>query len=63
MVNIKLYVLFFFLTCATILVDAHIAEFDDYWKVRAEQAQKDALQAFTPNPEEVTEQLNTNVEQ
>ncbi|PON67503.1 Pectate lyase [Parasponia andersonii] len=66
MVNTKFCAyMFFFLTSAyaLIMVEAHIAEFDDYWKVRAEQAQKDALQAFAPNPEEVTEQLNTNVEQ
>ncbi|KAM6547226.1 hypothetical protein CsatB_018902 [Cannabis sativa] len=59
----KFYVLFFFLTFATILVQSKIPEYDDYWKNRAEESQKYAIEAYTSNPEEVTEQLNSHVEQ
>uniref|UniRef100_A0A2N9FAB7 Pectate lyase n=1 Tax=Fagus sylvatica TaxID=28930 RepID=A0A2N9FAB7_FAGSY len=40
---------------------ANIAEFDDYWQQRADKAKKAALEAYHPNPEEVTEQINTHV--
>jgi pectate lyase len=40
---------------------ANIAEFDDYWQQRADEAKKAALEAYHPNPEEVTEQINTHV--
>ena len=64
-VESKAVVLAFLLTCGVVLVQANVAEpeYDDYWKSRAEQAQKYAIQAYTHNPEEVTDQLNTNVEE
>ncbi|PON95893.1 Pectate lyase [Trema orientale] len=40
---------------------ANIAEFDESWQQRAEEAQKAALEAYDPNPEEVTENLNFEV--
>lgn len=63
MANTKTFVFFFFLTCAAFMVSAHIAEFDDYWKARAEQAQKNSLEAYNPNPHDVTDQLNYDVEE
>jgi len=58
----KALVVAFFLACGLALAQAHIAEFDEYWKSRAEQAQKNAFEAYTANPEEVTNQLNNDVE-
>jgi pectate lyase len=40
---------------------AHIAEFDNFWQQKSEEAKKDAFKAYQPNPEEVTEQLNSHV--
>ncbi|XP_059452251.1 pectate lyase-like [Corylus avellana] len=40
---------------------AHIVEFDNFWQQKSEEAKKDALKAYQPNPEEVTEQLNAHV--
>lgn len=40
---------------------ANIAEFDESWQQRAEEAQKAALEAYDPNPEEVTDNLNYEV--
>lgn len=56
-------VLVFLLTCGVVLVQAHIGEYDSYWRTRADQAKKFSLQAYTPDPDEVTNQLNTNVEE
>ena len=39
----------------------NIAEYDEFWLQRAEEARKDALEAYHPNPEEITEQFNTHV--
>ncbi|XP_062104758.1 pectate lyase-like [Humulus lupulus] len=40
---------------------AHIGEFDESWQKRAEASKKAALSAYEPNPEEVTEKLNYEV--
>lgn len=42
---------------------ADIGNFDDYWKSRAAKAEKAAAKAFDPNPENVTDILNAEVEQ
>lgn len=42
-------------------LDAHIREFDEYWQKRAEEAQKDALEAYQPDPENVTAHFNSRV--
>ncbi|KAK7266323.1 hypothetical protein RIF29_18966 [Crotalaria pallida] len=42
-------------------LDAGIAELDDYLKAQAEEAHKIALETFVPNPEEITEDINTHV--
>ncbi|KAH1063212.1 hypothetical protein J1N35_028199 [Gossypium stocksii] len=40
---------------------ANIAEFDDFWKQREEEAWKIALTAYEPSPENVTSHLNYHV--
>ncbi|KAF8010848.1 hypothetical protein BT93_J1482 [Corymbia citriodora subsp. variegata] len=42
-------------------LEAHIGEFDDYWQKRAEKAQKAALEAYSPDPENVTSHFNLRV--
>ncbi|XP_030447198.1 pectate lyase-like [Syzygium oleosum] len=42
-------------------LEAHIGEFDEYWQKRAEEAQKDALEAYNPDPENVTAHFNSRV--
>lgn len=42
-------------------LEAHIKEFDEYWQKRAEEASLAALEAFNPEPENVTAQFNANV--
>lgn len=64
MVSVQVHTNFFFffvLVFAVYAANANIAEFDDYWKSRADEAQKNALEAFNPHPEEVTQQLNDDV--
>ncbi|KAM1112159.1 hypothetical protein PS2_044633 [Malus domestica] len=41
----------------------NIANFDAVWQERAMKAQKAALKAYQPNPEQVTEDFNESVEQ
>ncbi|GMY26063.1 putative pectate lyase p59 [Fagus crenata] len=62
-VNKNVVLLLFFVSFAVIIptLHAHIAEFDDYWKLRAEQARKDALEAYNPQPEEITSNFNYHV--
>ncbi|KAK4790865.1 hypothetical protein SAY86_031278 [Trapa natans] len=40
---------------------AHIAELDEYWQKRADEAAKAIEEAYHPNPEEVTDHLNIHV--
>ncbi|KAF8390257.1 hypothetical protein HHK36_024782 [Tetracentron sinense] len=40
---------------------AHIGDFDEVWQQRAEEAKKAAIDAYHPNPEEVTDHFNTHV--
>ncbi|CAK7326976.1 unnamed protein product [Dovyalis caffra] len=40
---------------------AHIGEFDEYWKNRADESRKAAQQAFHPDPMNVTNQFNLHV--
>lgn len=42
-------------------LQANISEFDNFWQQRAEEAKKAALKAYEPNPEKITEQLNSKV--
>ncbi|KAM7268954.1 hypothetical protein ACFE04_024451 [Oxalis oulophora] len=52
---------FVFFLSLTAVVQAHIAQFDDYWVQRALEAQKTANNSYNPNPELVTDQVNTEV--
>ncbi|WOK97020.1 pectate lyase-like [Canna indica] len=40
---------------------AHIAEYDEYWKTKAELARMHAQKAYNPNPESVTRHFNQAV--
>lgn len=42
-------------------LEAHIGEFDEYWQKRAEEAQKEALEAYFPDPVNVTAHFNSRV--
>ncbi|KAI4329609.1 hypothetical protein MLD38_027977 [Melastoma candidum] len=44
-----------------VTVQAHIAHFDEVWQKRAEAARKAALEAYQPNPENVTDEFNHRV--
>lgn len=62
MVSTKLNLVFlvaFALVIPTLLAD--IGVFDEVWQQRAEEARQAALEAYTPNPEEVTENFNAQV--
>ncbi|KAK9154692.1 hypothetical protein Sjap_002172 [Stephania japonica] len=56
-------VFFFFIlwSCALTLRAQHIAEYDDVWLKRSQEAEKVALEAYHPNPDEVTSHLNNHV--
>ncbi len=41
---------------------AHIADFDEEWQKRAEEARKVALEAYQPNPEDVIDHFNNQVQ-
>lgn len=57
--------LLFFVLFAVIAptIRANIAEYDDYWKEREEEAKKAALEAFHPTPQEVNDHFNLHVEE
>ena len=50
-----------FFAAATSVALAHIADFDDTWKARAEEARAAALAAYNPDPEAVANSLNAKV--
>ncbi|XVE68064.1 hypothetical protein DITRI_Ditri09bG0039000 [Diplodiscus trichospermus] len=58
--KLKLVFLFFFATIIPSLW-ANIAEFDEYWKQRADQAWQNTVAAYDPSPGNVTSNLNYNV--
>lgn len=41
---------------------ANIADFDEYWQERAKAAEEATLEAYHPDPKEITNQLNFNVD-
>lgn len=43
-------------------LQADIGDFDESWQQRAEEAHKAALEAYDPNPEEVTDSFNEEVD-
>ncbi|XWS44276.1 hypothetical protein CRYUN_Cryun15aG0030900 [Craigia yunnanensis] len=58
----KLRLVFFF-SFATLIPSlwANIVEFDEFWKQREEEAWKKTLEAYEPIPENITSNLNYNV--
>ncbi|OVA13300.1 Pectate lyase/Amb allergen [Macleaya cordata] len=59
--NLSFY--FFFFSFAIIIptLQANIGHFDEVWKKRADEAMKANLEAYHPNPLEVTDHLNHHV--
>ncbi|KAL5725015.1 pectate lyase [Ranunculus cassubicifolius] len=53
-------IIFFSLAILAQLVIANIGEYDEVWKKRAEEAKKNAMEAYQPNPDEITEHLNNH---
>ncbi|KAM3381062.1 putative pectate lyase P59 [Capsicum galapagoense] len=53
--------LFFVLVVLVVSIEAHIREFDEVWRQRAQQAKVAARQAYNPNPKIVTNHLNSQV--
>lgn len=53
---------FLFILSLAVVVQANIGEFDEYWQKRAVKAQKDALDAYDPYPEAVTNSFNAKVD-
>jgi pectate lyase len=58
--NYMLLVLFA-LAMQTSTLKAGIANFDEYWKKRAEEAKEASREAYEPNPEKVTKHFNDEV--
>ena len=61
--GVKTCILLLILTLVVItpITTANIGEFDEVWQKRAEEAQKEALKAYEPNPEIVTQEFNNEV--
>lgn len=59
----KSNLLFFFFSFAIIIptLQANIADFDDVWQKRADEAMRANLAAYHSNPMEVTDQINHHV--
>lgn len=59
----KLRLLFFFVLylVAFPTLRANIAQFDQVWQERSQHAKSAALQAYRPNPEQVTVDFNKHV--
>lgn len=51
------------LSCVMIFptLKANIADFDEVWQKRAQEAKKAAIEAYQPHPEEVTSNFNQQV--
>ncbi|XVF03393.1 hypothetical protein REPUB_Repub04eG0257400 [Reevesia pubescens] len=62
--NYSSFSLFFFLLSFVVIIptlQAHVAEYDDYWKQRELLAKEHTEKAYNPNPEEVTQHFNHHV--
>ncbi|CAM8909825.1 unnamed protein product [Rhodiola kirilowii] len=57
----KLCLILLLLACIAVLAKSHIAEYDEYWREREARARKLAEEAYHPNPEEVTDEINEHV--
>lgn len=56
--NLFLFVMF----VLVLSIEAHIGEFDEVWRKRAEKAKKAARHAYHPNPKIVADHLNNQVD-
>ncbi|GAB4860712.1 Probable pectate lyase P59 [Ancistrocladus abbreviatus] len=63
MANFKFTIEFLFVVISMVIPtgNANIGHFDEVWQQRSAQAKKDAEEAYNPNPEEVTHDLNKHV--
>uniref|UniRef100_A0A7N0UZ31 Pectate lyase n=1 Tax=Kalanchoe fedtschenkoi TaxID=63787 RepID=A0A7N0UZ31_KALFE len=61
MANNKLGLVLLLLGAMAVMARANIAEFDDYWRERESTARKLAEEAYHPEPEEVTDEINLHV--
>lgn len=63
--NHKLWFLFFSFVLAIALAlpktQANIADFDEYLQKKAAESYEESLNAFNPNPEELTDEFNQQV--
>lgn len=59
----KFSLIFFCVLCLAIFptLKANIGHFDQVWQKRSEEAKNAAQQAFKPNPEKVTADVNKHV--
>ena len=60
----KSFSLILYFLCLGVIIpslEAHIAEYDDYWRERELQAKENLEKAYNPNPEEVTQHFNDHV--
>lgn len=53
----------FFVILGTLVfsIEANIGEFDEVWRTRATQANKNAKEYYDPHPEKVADNLNKHV--
>ncbi|XP_012091936.1 pectate lyase [Jatropha curcas] len=58
--NLSFFLPLLFLSFA-VLVHANLPQFDSYWKQRAEKAKKNTLEAYRPDPFNVTNEMNSQV--
>jgi len=61
MVNLGSYVFVFVALSLTVVVpsvQAHIAEYDEYWTQRQTNALRETLESYDPNPDNVTDHFN-----
>ncbi|XP_060204685.1 probable pectate lyase P59 isoform X2 [Lycium barbarum] len=54
--------LFFLVVVLVVSIEAHIGEYDEIWRKRAQQAKKAARHAYHPNPKIVANHLNNQVD-
>lgn len=53
---------FFVILCTLFFsIEANIGEFDEVWRTRATQANKNAKESYNPNPEKVAANFNKHV--
>ncbi|KAK6787684.1 hypothetical protein RDI58_016209 [Solanum bulbocastanum] len=62
MVTLRNRLSFFVILCTLVFsIEANIGEFDEVWRTRATQANKNAKESYNPHPEKVAANLNKHV--